>query len=503
MLIKYKQSILRGAAAVALAALVTVQAGCSMLPKQKNPNAAEHFFNMEWINEKMGSTPVVATIQNETGLPLEITKSTGANGEELRKRIAAGSLPDIVTVYKSDPIVTELIDSGLVLDLGEAFKQFAPEAEKFYDLSGDGKYYIPNFVVSDEDLSLPGTTVLRSVQMNYIRSDIYNALGKPDMSTPETFATALSEIKAKNPDLYPWYIGPKNTESVFASPTLFGYLAPMAQFGVTVRAEDGTSGLRTAEFKNYIAYMNGLYRNGLIADASMADDDILASSVYEKAKAAVITTSDLFVNERFQISGMPDIKWTPLPMFEGAKYALDGSGWLATFVSKDSPHVERIIKAIAYLSSDAGRRLAAWGMSGVHWDIREADGIKFPVYIGSWEQMRSTDWGGMTRTEGMTLYTPYLDYRTADMINVKPNLTAYESNLRDIALKAAYIDKNGNWGVPAGMSAVEASALEAMFAEYYPKMIMAPSEDEAMKMYDEFISKADAGLKIVEAAWKR
>lgn len=483
------------------------------------PLKVKHFFNFDWFDGNYADTAIGKELQKRTNVELEISKAPSADNQKLNLMIASNELPDLITVDKSDPTVSKMIAGGMVYALSDLIDQYAPEMRensepeyfKYYNWTDGKQYYFPSFVVTDNDLKQPDyNAVSGGTGMSAIRSDVYEAIGKPDMTTPDGFFNALKAAKQKFPKLTPWYFGPFNKDLTFFKAAEFqGYIFPATQFGIRVYdVDDGkvVSGVRNPKFLEFIKFMNKLYTNNLIASESFADASDISQAKVSKGNFSVMSWDVLHLAEGNKIQDNADAKWVPLPYFKDGKYFKDASGWTATFVSKKTSDPEKLMKYVSYLASEEGRQLIAWGIKGTHWDMKDINGSQVPRYIGEWDELRASDWGKFTKDGGFTTYFAFQD----DYIHNKPvvkspsEMSEYEktvdSNLRanrvsDIALGLINPDAASAEGV------IQAKLAE-LSKTYYPKMVMAGNESSAVAAYNEFLKKAeDLGLSKLEAAW--
>lgn len=116
--------------------------------------------------------------------------------------IASGSLPDFITLGWYEDAVKKMIEGDLVLPLNELADQYDPYFYKvtdpaklsWYKQENGNVYGYPNSSSSPKDYEKFGDNIT-STQTFLVRKDMYEALGKPDMRTPEGFLNALEAAK--------------------------------------------------------------------------------------------------------------------------------------------------------------------------------------------------------------------------------------------------------------------------------------------------------------------
>lgn len=485
----------------------------------QEPVEITHFYNFDWFDDNYPNTEIGQELQKRTNVTLNLMKSPSSDNQKLNTMIVSKQLPDLITVDRGDPAVATLIENDLVWPLSDLIAEYAPEmlensepeCFQYYNWSDGKQYYFPSFVVTNWDLQQPDyNAVGGGTGLNAFRSDVYEAIGSPEIKTADDLFNALMAAKEMFPDLTPWYFGPYNeTISLFKAQEFHDWLFPATQFGVKVYEEnDGkvTSGVRSENFKEYIRFMNKCYVNGLLAPESFADERDVATAKISEGKMAMVSGQLTTLPEGATIQDNPDASWVPMPYLEGGQYFKDGSGWTATFVSKNCKNLEAVMRFVSYCASEEGRRLIAWGIEGTHWEWTEVDGEKVPRYIGEWEELRVSNWDEFTKKGGFTTPFAFQDDYVHNLCTVKLDSEKSEYD-RTVA---SYLRPNLVSDISIGLinpdSSTEAGTIQAKLVElatsYYPKMILAESEDACMATYEEFIAKAEAmGLEKLEAAW--
>ena len=121
----------------------------------------------------------------------------GNETNKLESLIDSDSLPDIVTIGWWEPQIQTMLDRGMVYPLNELADMYDAS---FYDVTddmvrdwytmSDGNIYgYPNSTYTPKDLEEHDN--IASNQTFLVRKDIYEAIGSPDMSTPEGFYNAV------------------------------------------------------------------------------------------------------------------------------------------------------------------------------------------------------------------------------------------------------------------------------------------------------------------------
>ena len=172
--------------------------------KDTSPITLDWYVNYSWFSAKW-ETANSKYITDKTGVSLNIMVPTGSEAERMNTMIAANQLPDVVTLHWNDTAVKQLESSGLVYPLNELAKKYDPyffevaskSSMNWYTREDGNLYGYPNFSVGPDKIK--PNSKLMSNQTFLVRKDIYEAIGKPEMRTPEGFLNALKLAKEKFP----------------------------------------------------------------------------------------------------------------------------------------------------------------------------------------------------------------------------------------------------------------------------------------------------------------
>ncbi|HEY4432192.1 MAG TPA: extracellular solute-binding protein [Paenibacillus sp.] len=486
----------------------------------QKPLVIKHFYNYDWFNVDWTSSPSGQEIQKQANVKIELSKATSGDNTKLNMMVASGDIPDLITTNKDDPTIDLMIKNGMVLPIPDFIDQYAPEIReqsepevfKYYNYKDGKQYFFPSFLVTPYDLQQSDyNTVSGGDGVSAIRSDVYEAIGKPDMSTPDGFFNAVKAAKEKFPKLTGWYFGAFNKDLTFFKAGEFqGYMFPATQFGIHVYDvnADGklTSGVRNPKFTEFVKFMNKMYTNGLMSSESFVDAQDIKEAKKQKGDTIVFSGIVNDFNETVKTQDNPDAGWVPLPYFPDGNYFKDGSGWTATLVSKKVADPERLAKFISFMTSQTGRELDAYGVKGVHWEMKEIDGKQVPRRTPEFQTLYETDGSKYQKETGLSTYfafsDDYIHGRMAALTDSEK--TDYRKNLESIV--KPHKEADIALGLIHPLSTSDEGIIQVKLNElsktYYPKMVMAKNEAAALDAYNEFLKKAeDTGLAKLEAAW--
>ncbi len=173
-----------------------------------SPITFDWYINFSWFAGKWGEDMVSKYVTEKTGVSLNIITPAGNEAEKMNTMIASGKLPDFITIGWWEDAVKKMIEGKLVLPLNELaenydpyfFKVADPAKLEWYKQDDGNVYEYPNASSSPKDFERY-KELKPSNQTFLVRKDIYEAIGKPDMRTPEGFLNALQAAKEKFPEV--------------------------------------------------------------------------------------------------------------------------------------------------------------------------------------------------------------------------------------------------------------------------------------------------------------
>ena len=185
--------------------LVLSLTGCAQDKKNtdvktdKEPITFDWYVNYSWFVTSWGGNTVSDAITERTGVSVNFISPPGNEAEKLNALIASDSLPDIITLGWWEPQYGEIVEKGMVYALNELadkydpfFYEVADETVRDWYTWADGNIYCyPNSSFTPKDLATHDD--IASNQTFLVRKDIYEAIGSPDMTTPEGFYKAVKD----------------------------------------------------------------------------------------------------------------------------------------------------------------------------------------------------------------------------------------------------------------------------------------------------------------------
>lgn len=194
-----------------LVILITALAGCANSAPPADAVSGSFdtvtlnwYINFSWYNTPWGGNAVSRAVTEKTGVNINFISPDGTETETLNALIAGGNLPDIVTLGWWEPQFGLIVDGGMAYALNELAdkydERFTQAADKqcldWYCRSDGNVYCYPNSFYTPSDYENGN---ISSNQTFLVRRDIYEAIGSPDMTTPEGFADAVRKVAEKFP----------------------------------------------------------------------------------------------------------------------------------------------------------------------------------------------------------------------------------------------------------------------------------------------------------------
>lgn len=462
------------------------------------------YINFPWYTGKWGQDLVTQYITELTGVSVNFIIPAGNANEKLNTFIISGELPDLITIGWWEDTAKKLQEPRFTYNLEELAEFYDPYFFKvaksgklnWYRKEDGGVYGYPNASYSPEDYK--NTDAITSNETFMVRKDIYEALGRPDMTTPEGFLNALKEAK-------------KRFARVDGQPLIpIGF----AEFGTS-------TGTLQAYLQNFLAVPTK--QGDSVYDRDNDPEYIRWLKVFREANELGLISRDVFSDTRRQIEEKItqgryfamlypyiDAIWPLTSRYnedpESTYIAVDGpknsrgdqhqlsgngiSGWTLTMISRNNKDPEKAIRFLSFLLSEKGIEVAFLGKQGVSWDIIDGRAQFLPEV----EKMRVEQRQEFDKKYG------------ADWLLWMAMDTAYQSVKYPIPAPPSY-NSLREWTKgkvvprfelenidPLGSSelGIAQGKISTKFAESIPRLILAESEEEFDSLLQEFTDFRDA-----------
>lgn len=373
------------------------------------------YINFDWFAQTWGNDVATKYITEDTNVNITYQ---GGSDDKLNTILASGDLPDIITISGTSPIIKEASKFAMPLDeLAEKYDPYfvkhavKDETYKFFTQDDGHVYGYPNFSTTKADYE--GTGVYGN-QAFLVREDIYEELGKPDMSTPEGFLAALEaaqKLGLKNEldqDIIPFgtidFIEESEKSAIFER--------ALADFiGVPVLTENQEYYDRYTD-EDYLTWLKTF---AAARRAGYTDKDMITMAKSDKEARVsngtyfVYFTPDL-ISETDSITvwenDNPDKSYIAVDgpaSTIGREPALVGTtieGWTQTFISKSCKNPQKAMELITYLVSEEGDMVMNYGREGETYTMVDGKPVLNPELL----ELKQTDPGQFEKEVGLTTH---------------------------------------------------------------------------------------------------
>ncbi len=349
------------------------------------------YINFSWFNNEWGNDSVSKAITKKLGVNINFVVPTGDPQDKLNSMMDSDSLPDLITLGWWEGQISSMIDQEKVYALDELADQYDTyfwkvtndQSVQWYTSDDGHLYQYPNSSFSPDDYTTYNR--LASNETFLVRKDIYEAIGSPDMTTPEGFIAAVEKaarmfptVNATNDPLIP--IGChefSDTGCDSFDGFLFDFLAvPYMENG---RAIDR---LTNPDYIRWLKAFRKLGSEGYLKDEIFIDTRKQMEEKIAKGQyfCMIYQRTDLVDAEMSLYRDNPDSIYIAVDgpkNMAGDDYRLPGTsinGWTVTLVSKNCTHPEKAIELITYLISEEGQIMTWLGVEGETWDY-DKDGV--------------------------------------------------------------------------------------------------------------------------------
>lgn len=467
---------------------------------KEDPVTLDWYINFSWFATPWGENLVSKTITEETGVDINFITPIGTETEKLNALIAADSLPDLITLGWWEPQVTEMISKDMVYALNELADEYDPYFWKVTDETAvnwftmdDGNIYeYPNSSITPKDVA--ENENIRSNQEFLVRKDIYEAIGNPDMTTPEGFYDAVKKAAEMFPEIDGEPLIPVGAHvfddkgNVSFDKYLMNSLAvPWEKNGQYYDRYTDPEYIRWLKVFRQLGE-EGYLANDIFVDSRTQMEEKLAQGRYF---CMMYQYSDMLSQQNILYENDPDSIYIAV---EGPKNAAGDdplrptttvNGWTVTLISKNCRNPERAIAFMDYLMSEHGQKVTFLGVEGETYEMQDGK----PVLKDNVKQLLDSDRETYDRLYGADdAYWMLQDNVMQLQWEQEPSPAT--AQLLDWAKK--YIVYNGQYDVvfPAGSKDAETDdRITKLWSETLPALLLAGSDEEFDKILESFRQK--------------
>lgn len=467
-----------------------------------SPITFDWYLNFSWFPNKWGVDVTSQYITEKTGVKLNLIIPAGNENEKLNTMIASNTLPDIITLGWWEEPLRKMIEGGLLYPLNELadkydpyfYKVAVPARLNWYKQKDGNIYGYPNASYAPEDYK---KYQLKSNQTFSVRKDIYEAIGKPDMRTPEGFLKALKMAKEKFPTVNGQPLIPLGLHEFSGGcASLEGYLQNFLAIPPEINGkyQDARLGLNHPEYLRWLKTLRkanemGLLSKDIFIDKRSQMEEKIAQGRYfallfQRTDMENQNTTLYLKNPNgyyMAIDGPANSKLDP-PTLEGPGIA----GWTVTVITKNCKNPKRAIRFLSYWMSEEGQMDFYFGKKGVTYDNIDGKNQFLPEVL----KLRNTNRDafdkkyGASQTFWMLMDNPM--FEQWEPAGTMPGKQLAEWTIGKVVSKAAYADTN-----PPGNSeeGIAWKKINELWGITLPKLLLAKSDAEFNKIWKDFQAK--------------
>lgn len=462
------------------------------------------------FTQKWGEDPVSQAVTEKTGVTLDISiPNTSDPSELLATLIAANDLPDII-LTSNEQAWTDFVDGGLVYSLDELAQMYDPE---FYNVVSeeianwhrheDGNlYWYPVYAWDSEHIEEYGE-YMTGYYSFFVRKDIYEGIGSPDMRTPEGFLDALRKVKEQYPSINGQPIQMLGAyEFGETGSWTFDELLQNC-INIPYEVDNKWIDRRTdPEYRKWIGVFRQAYEEGLISETMMVDTwDQTKERLARGEYFSMLGMQDDFTTT-FAALAAEDPDSTYIPVDPPANSNLDNplftagsiDGWLRFGISKNCENPERAIRFLTYLISEEGQKDFYLGIEGVTYEnIDGVEQLKPEVLAAEregWGVVRKYGAGTTWHVFKQPNIVAQWEYQNIDEEEVTV-MTPFEEYFRRVGCVPMLYTSGVSLDANSPENDIQ-NQMNLKFGELLPKMIMAESEDELNALWEEYDAYAES-----------
>ena len=461
------------------------------------------YMNFSWFTTPWGENLVSKTITEETGIDIEFVIPAGNEAEKLNSLIASDTLPDLLTLGFYEQQVPQIIDAGLVYALDELADEYDPY---FYEVASkeriawytqeDGHFYgYPNSSYTPADSEKYDN--IASNQTFLVRKDIYEAIGSPDMTTPEGFKAAVKAAKEKFPEVNGQSLIPIGAHEFTATGnnSFDNYLS---NFLAIPYEKDGKYYDRYTdpELITWLKTFRELGEEGYLVDDIFIDkraqmDEKIAQGRYF---CMLYQRTDLASQQKILFENDPNSIYIAVDgpkNSKGEDHRLPNSGisgWTLTMISKNCKRPDRAIELMSYLMSEHGQHMVWLGVEGVTWDM--VDGV--PTMKQEVRDLLQSDRTAYDKQYGADACYWMLQDNAMALSWAVPTPEPL-GQMERWTYPYTISTSEYNLTLPADTEEADIkSKIENEWGVVLPKLLLASSEEEFDKILADFVAKREA-----------
>ena len=447
-----------------------------------------------WAPGQLGDDLITTVVREDLGIIINFISGDDVN---LQAMMAAGDLPDIITMAGDNELTYQAYEFAFPLDVLSAIydpyfmNHVVPSLVSTWHSLPNGHFYgMPNDAWYREAIE-DGTAWPNAGFM--VREDIYNAIGSVDMTTPEGFLTALRAAAQHMP-----YTDHGVPLVPFAGHALDMVAGGTGAFGETLQDflaipfvdEAGNWYDRDSnpEYLEWLLVFRQALEEGLMNNDQFSDDNSLIQERLSLGTYFAYITPNLFdVGEALTNNNNRGTDQVYIPVSGPRNSTGDGhtfpagglAGWTQTFVTTASIDPQTAMQVITYFSSDYGNMLTAFGVEGETFEWIDGLAVLFPEVAEVYGDY------------GLGRYWMLRNLAYTNRIGNLPNiavqdLVAFSQQYNQARLEFASIDPVDGGALQRDIGYINTARTQAIVA-----VIQAPDDATGTQIWQEFLDSRE------------
>ena len=332
-----------------------------------------------WAPGTLGDTFVTSVAREDLGVVINFISGDDTN---LQAMMAAGDLPDIITMWEGMSLTNQAYEWALPLNVLSAVYDpyfmanvVPPLVASWHTLPNGHFYGMPNDAWYREAIEA-GVAWPNAGFM--VREDIFNAIGQPDMTTPEGFLNALRAAR----DYMPYadhgvpLVGLGGEVIDMVSGGLGSFGGALQDF-LAIPFVDATGNWydrdANPEYLEWLLVLRQALEEGLISgDQFSVDDAFIQENLSLGTYFAYISANTFGVGSALMNNEARGTNQRYIPITGPRNRAGDDhtfpagglNGWTQTFITQASNDPQTAMQVVTYFASDHGNLLFAFGVEG-------------------------------------------------------------------------------------------------------------------------------------------
>ncbi|MGL5978375.1 MAG: extracellular solute-binding protein [Erysipelotrichaceae bacterium] len=471
--------------------------------QNKEEITLQWYVNSSWFSTPWGNNAVSKKITEDTGVSIDFMVPTGSETTALDALITGDNLPDLITLGWWEPQVDLMVEQDMVYALNELADTHDPyfwkvgnsDSLDWYTKEDGNVYGYPNSSLSPKDYETHVN--IPSNQTFLVRKDIYEAIGSPDMTTPAGFQQALRDALEQFPEVNGQPLLPFGSHE-FTEIGNDSFDKFLMNFLAIPYEENGQFYDRyiDEEYKVWLNVFRELYQEGLLTKDIFFDKRNQVSEKIAEGRyfALLYQYTDMQDQQKYLYDHAPEQVYIAVDGPKNSKQddptltssSLDG--WMVTMISKKTAYPERAIALLSYLISDEGQKLLYLGIEDEMYTLEEerlllTDEVK---EILARDRVTYVERYGADNTYWML-------QDLGKQMQWKQPLEAPMEQLE--AWTYPYVSYSGQYNIRFPYGSEEAQigiAINTLWAQTLPTLLLAPSKEQFDTIYDSFVKKREA-----------